>query len=187
MGKKKKGQQARLLQQWSDTVEANEAAFRDKVKSTVKRQLSRRQRRAAAAAGWGDSSPEREAPGSVQPQPRPGGLHLRLEGDSGSSGSEEEAEAEEERENEGQVRGVVWTVVPAHALPWRLLLRCPCIPSLPPPNRSLPAARLPAGIPNCASHSGRRRRQPGTDAARPGRQRHSTQRTAADPRASALP
>ena len=106
MGKKKKGQQARLLQQWSEAVEANETAFRDKVKSTVKRQLSRRQRRGAAAAAWGDSSPERQAPGSAPPRPR-----LRLGEDSSSSGSEEEAEgAVEGQENGGQVRGVLQAV-----------------------------------------------------------------------------
>lgn len=96
MGKKKKGQQAaRLPQQWADAAEAEKTALRDRAQSTVKKQLSRRQRR-AAAAGWGDSSPEHEAPTSAPPRPHPGGMRLRL----GEDGSESE------QEQEGQVSGL---------------------------------------------------------------------------------
>jgi hypothetical protein len=52
-----------LLQQWSDsreTVIAREEVFKTQVRETMKRQLSRKQRRSAAAA-WADTSPERAA------------------------------------------------------------------------------------------------------------------------------
>lgn len=115
MGKKKKAA-ARLPQQWADAADAEKTALRDRAQSTVKKPLSRRQRR-AAAAGWGDSSPEQEAPASAPPRPRPGGLRLRLAGDEGSESGEEQ---------DSQVGGSV--AISLHVPNWSAGAACCCLP-----------------------------------------------------------
>jgi hypothetical protein len=66
--KKKQGGTHAALLDWSETVDAREDEFRQQVKSTVKRQLSRRQRRTAAAA-WADTG----SPGAEPGAPADGG------------------------------------------------------------------------------------------------------------------
>ena len=86
MAKKKKQPAMRLLADWSEKVQENEAVFQEKVKATVKRQQSRKQQRKTAAAAWGAAS------GAYSPER--GGLRLQVDGSS-------DAEQDEEEEQEG--------------------------------------------------------------------------------------
>lgn len=136
MGKKKKAA-ARLPQQWADAADAEKTALRDRAQSTAKKALSRRQRR-AAAAGWGDSSPEQEAPASAPPRPRPGGLRLQLGGDDGGSESGEERNS--------QVSGPLAMFLACAQLERVCSLLLPAS-HLPPSPASLSACMCPTSLP----------------------------------------
>jgi hypothetical protein len=89
MGKKNKKQPAmRLLEDWSEKVQENEAVFHEKVKATVKRQLTRKQQRKSAAAAWGAASSGAASPerGAASPPAAGTGRGLRLQLDAGSDG-----------------------------------------------------------------------------------------------------
>ena len=82
MGKKNKKQPAmRLLEDWSEKVQENEAVFHEKVKATVKRQLTRKQQRKSAAAAWGAASSGAASPerGAASPPAAGTGRGLRLQ------------------------------------------------------------------------------------------------------------